>query len=237
MYILKIFILICLIVILHILTTQYNIEPFDNNKIITFIIPSIGRPTITRTIRSLQKLNNPNWNAIVIFDGVKNNISHIKDPRIKYYEIKKKGKLNMGGKTRNYGINKVKNSEWIGFVDDDDTISPNYIDKLLLDAKHGFDCIIFRMIVDTNNILPPLNTTYIHKNKVGISFCVKRNVLHKNNFKNSKTEDFNLLYKLKQKKYKILLSKNITYFVRMNPIKNIYTNVTGSELKDPVILH
>lgn len=234
MYMLKIFILICLIIIIFKLRIINNIEVFDTNKIITFIIPSIGRPTIARTILSLQKLNNPNWNAIVIFDNVKNNISYIKDSRIKYYEIKKTGSLNMGGSTRNYGINKVKNSEWIGFVDDDDTISPDYIDKLLLDSKYDSDCIIFRMI-SSNSILPPLNSTDIRKNKVGISFCVKKNVLQKNNFKNSRTEDFNLLYNL-NKKYKILLSKNITYFVRMNPIKHIYKNIIGTELINPPII-
>lgn len=38
---------------------------------ITFIIPSINRETLSRTIDSLFKQSNPNWKAIIIFDGVK----------------------------------------------------------------------------------------------------------------------------------------------------------------------
>ena len=40
------------------------------NPIITFIIPSIARLSIITTIESLKKQSNPNWNAIVIYDGV-----------------------------------------------------------------------------------------------------------------------------------------------------------------------
>jgi glycosyltransferase involved in cell wall biosynthesis len=36
---------------------------------LTFIIPTIGRDTLHRTIESLEKQANNNWNAIVIFDG------------------------------------------------------------------------------------------------------------------------------------------------------------------------
>jgi glycosyltransferase involved in cell wall biosynthesis len=50
--------------------------------LLTFIIPTIGRPTLKRTINSLQQLTNKNWNAIVIFDGISPNLQ-IKDERIK----------------------------------------------------------------------------------------------------------------------------------------------------------
>jgi hypothetical protein len=43
--------------------------------IITFIIPTIGRISLNETINSLYNLENKNWNAIIIFDGVKNNVS------------------------------------------------------------------------------------------------------------------------------------------------------------------
>ena len=213
---------------------NYSKELFSsNNPIITFIIPSIGRSTITRTIKSLQNLNNPNWEAIVVFDGVKSNITHIKDSRIKYYEKKKTGSSNMGGSTRNYGIHKVKKSEWIGFVDDDDTLSPNYINSLL-DNKN-VDCIIYRMYnKSTDEILPHLDSKTIKKNSVGISFGVKKDILKKNNFKNSPTEDYDLLYKLnKNKKYKILLSKDVTYFIRMDPLENVYNNMKGTQILNP----
>ena len=37
---------------------------------ITFIIPTIGRQTLPRTIQSLKNLQNSNWKAIVIFDAI-----------------------------------------------------------------------------------------------------------------------------------------------------------------------
>lgn len=183
--------------------------------IITFIIPTIGRKTLERTILSLINQNNQNWKAIIIFDGVKNNINQNIDKRISIYEIKKQGKKNMAGLVRNYGINKVNDSDWIGFVDDDDTISKDYIDKLLIESKYQPDVILFRLCQD-NLILPPINNDCICKGLVGISFCVKTDILKLIEFKNSHREDYVLLTKLK-KKYKILFSKYITYYVRDSP--------------------
>ena len=38
--------------------------------LITFIIPSIARLTLIRTVESLKNQTNPNWRSIVIYDGV-----------------------------------------------------------------------------------------------------------------------------------------------------------------------
>ena len=234
--------LMLILIWILILINNYNYKELFISKIpiITFIIPSIGRPTILRTIRSLQNLNNKNWEAIVVFDGVKSNINHIKDNRIKTYEIAKRGYLNtngnnMAGITRNYGINMVKNSKWIGFVDDDDTISPNYIDNILNSSKYNPDCIIFRMYGKYKTkyrVIPSLNSINIKKNDVGISFCVKYNIIKSIKFQNNTCEDYILLKKLSTN-YNILLSQNITYFVRMQPINKIYTSVKGTELLNP----
>ena len=56
---------------------------------ITFIIPTIGRETLIIAINSLFGLNSSNWNAIIIFDGVKKNIN-IDDERITIIELEKK---------------------------------------------------------------------------------------------------------------------------------------------------
>jgi len=209
-------------------------DQFGNldKPVITFIIPSIGRPTIIRTIKSLQNLSNPNWRAIVVFDGVKSNISHIHDKRISYYEIKKRGRDNMAGTTRNYAINKVDNTDWIGFVDDDDTISPNYIDVLLQDSKFNTDCIVFHMLLD-DRIVPNSNTTSLIRNDVGISFCVKTDILKRILFKNSKSEDYDLLERL-SKTNSILLSNNLTYFVRKQPEPTMYNKIWGKNIMNPI---
>ena len=94
---------------------------------ITFIIPTIGRNTLINTIKSLQNQTNMNWNAIIIFDGIKSNLKHINYPNINIIEIEKKGQsINSAGNVRNEGIKLVK-TPWVGFVDDDDILMNNYV--------------------------------------------------------------------------------------------------------------
>ncbi len=220
-----VFILLIAIIIYLIKTVYFKSKTTSGSKpIVTFVIPSIGRPTIIRTIKSLQNLTNPNWKAIVVFDGVHSNIDHIKDNRIQVYKIEKSGKLNMGGATRNYGIDKVTNTEWVGFVDDDDTLAPHYIDKLLLDSRRNptADCLVFRMYDrDRHKIVPLPHSASLKKGSVGISFCVKTNIIKNHKFVNNQFEDFHLLKQISSK-HNILLSQNITYFVKENPIEKIY---------------
>ena len=96
-------------------------------SIITFIIPSIARLTLLTTIESLKKQSNPNWNAIVIYDGVDG--PTFDDERIKIIKSEKvglEGPMNgQSGLVRNIGIKQTE-TEGIGFLDDDDTIHPEY---------------------------------------------------------------------------------------------------------------
>jgi GR25 family glycosyltransferase involved in LPS biosynthesis len=193
----------------------------DNIPLLTFIIPTIGRPTLKRTIKSLEQLNNKNWNAIVIFDGISPNLQ-IKDERIKIMMIEKIGKIminnethNSAGLVRNKGIENVK-TEWIGFVDDDDIILPTYLDDFYNHlSKNNPDVIIFRMN-DKDIILPPLESTDFEICKVGISFCLKTSLIKNENFWfiNSQFEDFHLLYRLRECQKKIIISEKINYIVR-----------------------
>ena len=56
---------------------------------IGFVIPSIGRETITYTLESLINQTNPNWKCYVGFDGKKKSDIDssilISDERIKYF--------------------------------------------------------------------------------------------------------------------------------------------------------
>ena len=65
-----------------------NLKKIIKNAKITFIIPSINRPSLPRTIDSLIRQKNPNWKAIIIFDGVKSNIK-IADNRFSIININK----------------------------------------------------------------------------------------------------------------------------------------------------
>ena len=40
------------------------------NPIITFIIPSVNRKTLTNSVNSILNQTNPNWKCVIIYDGV-----------------------------------------------------------------------------------------------------------------------------------------------------------------------
>lgn len=185
---------------------------------ITFIIPTINRHTLSRTINCLINQTNPNWKAIVVFDGIA--CEKYLDSRITSISIEKIGKQNFAGLVRNRAINMV-DTEWIGFVDDDDTISYDYVEKFYEEIKinSSAKCIIFRMKTrfEPEKILPAAQHKDIIKNKVGISFVYKKeiNIL----FEPCQTEDFYFLSKIKSLGHNIVISPYITYFVREAPCK------------------
>lgn len=185
------------------------------NPKITFIIPTIGRATLDRTINSLKEQNNPNWKAIVVFDGIE--LKDFKDDRVSSIKIPKTGIKNHAGNVRNFGMEKVE-TEWIGFVDDDDTLSPDYVDKFEeeLCVSPDLDCVIFRMFSD-RGILPQPNDQTFKFCYVGISFAIKKSINIK--FKASQTEDFYYLKEIKNNNGKIIISPYVTYFVRMESQK------------------
>lgn len=207
-----------------------NNESFYINKmepLITFIIPTIGRPTLPRTLDSLIKLSNARWKAIVVFDGVDIN-ECIEDPRIQYMKIDKIGYKNCAGEVRNHGMNHVT-TEWIGFVDDDDIVLPNYVDSLISELHKNPDVIIFRM-ADHNlkqtkfsvisrkyEIItkPAANDRDFRPFEVGISFCMRSTLfLQGFKFESSHMEDYELLNKMRLNNKRIILSKEIGYVVR-----------------------
>lgn len=189
----------------------------SNEIFITFIIPTIGRSTLINSINSLLNQTDNNWNAIIVFDGLKQNIE-INDNRIKIIEIDKCGLKNSAGSVRNEGIKLCNNSIWIGFLDDDDTLSKDYIEKLKeeININNNIDVCIFRMGYEHGYILPTIYDKNIIRNKVGISFAIKKNIDDTILFENNPYEDYIFLKKMQCKKYKILISSYVTYFVRTN---------------------
>lgn len=184
------------------------------DPLITFIIPSIGRPTLANTIASLQRMENPNWKAIVVFDGVEE--KHIDDARVTTMRIEKTGMHNYAGRVRNSGIQRAT-TEWVGFVDDDDTLQPTYVTRFHEHVEKAHpDVIIFRMKNSDGRILPRPDQTDFFKNEVGISFCVRRTHMVDEGlwFEPSSTEDFDLLDRLRQHNKSILISPFVEYMVR-----------------------
>ena len=206
---------------------------------IIFIIPTLGRQSLINTIQSLINLTSNDWKALIIFDGIKNNLDQIyinkinKNQQFIFLEINKCGIINenkinnCAGLVRNYGIEYLLNheqeelkTEYIGFVDDDDTLHPNYIDYLKKEElKFQFDLLVFRMMYKNFNIIPHLLTKKIEKKNVGISFALKYEIIKNNKdlrFKNDCFEDFIFVFIAKQINKKILLSKYVAYFVQIN---------------------
>jgi glycosyltransferase involved in cell wall biosynthesis len=182
--------------------------------IITFIIPSLNRETITRTVESLLNQTNPNWNAIILYDGVVG--TEFDDERIKTLEIPKTGLIGpangQSGLVRNQGIEMVK-TEWIGFLDDDDTIDENYV-SVLSEKYLEKDFVVWRMKYQNGLVLPPHHINDLYFGAVGISFCYK-NKFDKLFFDNNRDgEDFDFLSKLKKLTSNWVITPEVYYKVR-----------------------
>jgi hypothetical protein len=190
------------------------------SPVITFIIPTIGRATLNKTITSIQNQSSNNWHCIIIFDGIDipSNISQlVKDnKRFTLVRINKVGCLNHGARVRNEGLKLVKGG-WVGFVDDDDTLSPYYVEHMnnYILSNSNIKCIIFRMLYSDNNVIPKINSHTFYEGNVGISFCFNAELLRNGfYFTPSSLEDYVLLNRIRSSGYKIVMSSKIGYFVR-----------------------
>ena len=182
---------------------------------ITFIIPSLNRPTLPKTINSLLNQTNPNWKAIIIYDGVDGD--KFNDERITTFNINKKGSFSphhgMAGLVRNYGIEKC-DTDWIGFLDDDDTVEIDYVDTLFKKYNH-YDFVIWRMKELNGVVIPRLNNENLVFGNVGISFCYKKSIFKELLFsQNRDGEDFDFLMELKKQSNKFIITPEVMYNVR-----------------------
>ena len=181
---------------------------------ITFIIPSLARDTLSRTIQSLLNQTNKNWKCIIIYDGVDG--PSFEDDRTKILKISKTGnfknKLGESGLVRNIGI-KECNTEWIGFLDDDDTIHQDYV-KTLLEKYHSYDFIVWRMQNTNGLVIPRWNRNELVLNNVGISLSYKNKFQNLFFDKNVAGEDFFFVEKLKNKTNNFIITDEVFYFIR-----------------------
>jgi glycosyltransferase involved in cell wall biosynthesis len=203
----------------------------ESNKdaLITFIIPTIHRITLIDALASMLRQTNKRWKAIIVFDGClpDASISSIlsDDSRFLYLSVAKTGELmehtkqlhNRAGRVRNIGMSLVT-TPWIGFLDDDDALRPNYVQSLMeeITITPTCDAVLFRMATPQHTIVPPANCTTLSPGFVGISFCIKTTLFQQHNiqFEQSDIEDYMIIKKIYDAKYKIVLSPHITYSVR-----------------------
>jgi hypothetical protein len=208
-------------------TTVEQIRAFSSlhsDAFITFIVPTVGRATLFRTLTSIRQQTNSRWKAIVIFDGCaptdESVLGLLQDTRFLYVSIKKQGVLSsnqhgQAGHIRNIGMSMVT-TPWIGFVDDDDVILPNYIEKLIEEssALSNADLISFRMI-DADHLVPPPLCQSILPNQIGISFAIKTSLSKEGFlFSQSEREDYHFVKEVHRAKKMIILSSHVTYLTR-----------------------
>jgi glycosyltransferase involved in cell wall biosynthesis len=182
---------------------------------ITFIIPSLNRPTIKRTIESLFNQTSNQWKAIIVYDGVDGET--FEDERIKIVKIDKTGLVGpnngQSGLVRNEGI-KLVETEWVGFLDDDDSIDKNYV-KTLIENYTKYDFVVWRMKYENGIVLPPFSMNELVFARVGISFCYKKSIFKELLFsQNRDGEDFDFLMELKKQSNKFIITPEVTYNVR-----------------------
>ena len=190
---------------------------------ITFIIPSIGRETLKDTIESLEKQTNSDWNAIIAFDGCSPTFES-EDPRIRILQTEEKlGQgSNSAGLVRNAAIRSVE-TEWIAFVDDDDTLAHNYVETFYQESatEPAVDVIIFRM-THYGGIVPYLSTDNFYAGSVGISFAMRLHIFQSGiEFIPDSYEDYGILNRIREKNYKMMISPFIRYFVRAQVTKDV----------------
>jgi len=195
---------------------------------LTFIIPTIGRDTLIDTITSLLHQTNDQWKAIVIFDGIDPTIANI-DKRISIIKSDKLGEhVNSAGNVRNYGI-QFATTEWVAFLDDDDSISNDYVDLFYLETETNkslhIELLLFRML-DDGQVKPNLNLVGgLKLMNFGISFAVKKTIFDQGLvFTPSPMEDFNFISKCVSSGYVLLLSPYITYYVRQYKLDVMASN-------------
>ena len=182
---------------------------------ITFIIATIGRKTLLRSIESVIKQTDKDFKIIVVTDGHIKLENLVDDSRVSYLQAPK---TRSPGLTRNYAF-KYVSSKWIGFVDDDDVLYDRYIEELRkLDKENPIlSFVLFRMI--TSKITPKLEIKdKIVFNETGISFSVKASVLNRTRllFESKGSEDYVFLRTLANKGHVFKISDYVAYEVCRN---------------------
>lgn len=157
--------------------------------ITTFIIPSIGRSTINRAVASVEKMADADY--LVGFDDNREG----------------------AGATRNRIIADA-NTEWLSFLDDDDTVTADYTERLMEEIENHpeADIIYFREFFLWGQVIP----LWPHAGwgNIGISFSVKRKWALDHPFKSEPYEDYEFIHRLLHAGAKIHFSEYLTYRAR-----------------------
>ena len=185
---------------------------------IDYIIPTINRPTLKRSIESIKQ------------EKIDDNIL-ICDTE------------NSAGENRNKCLEKVKDSDWIIFLDDDDYLVKGHS----LELDNDFDIVILTMKQD-GKVKPDINkrgygkysNTCLFKSNVGINFAIKTSFYLKYNYNfdaGKIEEDFRFLKMYLEKTSKIKITDKVYYHAPKSQHKkpmNIKNTKYGLYIATPV---
>lgn len=187
----------------------------SNNPFVRFIIPSVGRSNLSRALQCIQNQTLSNWTATVAFDGPQHNIpkGFENDKRITFIHAPPQ---KSAGFTRNYAMRHLQ-EPWVAFLDDDDKIRPDYIEKL------KYEISLFPQVLTViwrinyhNDIVPDAESKDFRIGRVGIAFAINYQIFKYYGlaFKNEYAEDFKLLNEIRNRKLPMVISPYVVYSIR-----------------------
>lgn len=153
----------------------------DGDPLVTFIVPTVGRPSLAKALHSVKMQSNDRYRCVVVGDGIEPDLVEGADFRDANHFIYVRGmRQGSAGLTRNVGFPFV-NTPWVAFLDDDDVLHPDYVEALLQESTTGrgeeAGCIVFPMLHPELGVLPPpelTNAQDLRWGQVGISFAVRQ---------------------------------------------------------------
>lgn len=209
-------------------------KPKPNKFYVTFVIPTVQRPSLYKALTSIQLQTSFKHVAIVIINDSNQPFKKTLIPEhLKHVFILDHESKGWPSPARNFGLKFIQqqfNTQWIAFLDDDDYLHPKYI-QWLEDAEkfHQPDVVIFRATGEIQHIpakayIPNKHLRYLSLGNVTIAFAIQFKVLQFFNeniqVKRGNTgnlliaEDFHYLQDCYKKGLKLIISPHIAYGVR-----------------------
>ena len=186
-----------------------------NFPIITFLTPTLGRETLARSLKSIDEQPLKEHLSIVCFDGISPTISETPRRRVMSCLPQKNA-----GPVRNIMLPLVQ-TKWIGFLDDDDMLTPDAMEIIKNNSNSDLDLILFRLLVNKGRrswTHPKSHINGIGPARLGdltMSFIIKKEFvdLHTLRFNRGIGEDFKFLKEADRLGAKSTMLETPIYFV------------------------